>query len=236
MTRTFVIGDIHGCHEALRRLFSKITPALKGGTIIFLGDYIDRGPDSKKVVSLIIRLIERAPRRVIALMGNHEQALLAALAGEKRDFFLRMGGDATLLSYGLKPPFCGDLAAKIPADHLDFFHNLLLFWEDEQYIYVHAGLQPHVHLSRQSPHWCCWAREQFLAADYDFGKKVIFGHTPFEEPLVEKHRIGIDTGAVYGGKLTCLVLPDEKFISVPLQNPMRNSFHDKDFAQKAEEL
>lgn len=216
MGRTFVIGDIHGCYDALLELFYAISPDLEEDRIILLGDYIDRGPDAKKVVSFIIRLMEQAPGRIIPLLGNHEQAFLAALAGEGRDFYLRMGGDQTLLSYGIKPPFTGPIAGRIPISHLHFFDELLLFWEDDEYIYVHAGLQPGLHLSQQSPSWCCWAREQFLASDYDFGKTVVFAHTPFDTPLVTKKRIGIDTGAVYGGRLTCLVLPDKTFVSVPV--------------------
>ena len=212
--RTFVIGDIHGCHASLLALLDRIRPDLSRDKIIFLGDYIDRGPDSKKVVSEVIRLMEEAPGRVIPLMGNHEQIFLASLAGEERDFYLRMGGDKTLESYGIKPPFTGRIASAIPVSHLHFFKELLLFWEDRDYIYVHAGLQPGVHLSQQSPRWCCWAREQFLESNYDFGKRVIFGHTPSIKPLIEKNKIGIDTGAVYGGSLTCLVLPNMEFVSV----------------------
>jgi serine/threonine protein phosphatase 1 len=212
--RTFVISDIHGCYDSLLALLDKIRPDLGRDTIIFLGDYIDRGPDSKKVVSEVIRLMEEAPGRVIPLMGNHEQIFLASLAGEERDFYLRMGGDSTLASYGISPPYTGRIASAIPISHFHFFNELLLFWEDRDNIYVHAGLQPGVHLSQQSPRWCCWAREQFLESGYDFGKRVIFGHTPFARPLVEKKRIGIDTGAVYGGSLTCLVLPDMEFVSV----------------------
>ena len=214
MAKTFVIGDIHGCHGALVGLLEKIKPDLSQDTLIFLGDYIDRGPDSKKVVSEIIRLMEEAPGRVIPLMGNHEQVFLASLAGDTRDFYLKMGGDATLRSYGVNPPFTGQIASHIPVSHYHFFDELLLLWEDAHYIYVHAGLNPQVHLSQQSPRWCCWARDQFLPCSHDFGKPVIFGHTPFEKPLIEKNKIGIDTGAVYGGKLTCLVLPDFEFINV----------------------
>ncbi|MBI5557548.1 MAG: serine/threonine protein phosphatase [Deltaproteobacteria bacterium] len=214
MSKTFAIGDIHGCHGSLLALLDNIQPDLSRDTLIFLGDYIDRGPDSKKVVSEIIRLMEEAPGRVIPLMGNHEQIFLATLAGEEHEFFLRMGGDSTLISYGIKPPFSGQLASFIPVSHFHFFRELLLFWEDRDYIYVHAGLQPQVHLSQQSPRWCCWARDQFLNSTYDFGKRVIFAHTPFSKPRLERNKIGIDTGAVYGGSLTCLVLPDLEFISV----------------------
>jgi len=211
--KTYVIGDIHGCYDALMTLLDQISPDPAHDTLIFLGDYIDRGPDSKKVVSEIIHLQETSPR-VITLMGNHEQMFLASLTGSKNEFFLKMGGDATLASYGIQPPYNRKIAAEIPASHLHFFQNLLMLWEDENYIYVHAGLKPGVHLSQQPAHWCCWARDNFINTQYDFGKQVIFGHTPFDEPYIDQYKIGIDTGAVYGGKLTCLVLPDMEFVTV----------------------
>jgi serine/threonine protein phosphatase 1 len=214
MAKTFVIGDIHGCHSALVALLNKIKPDLSQDTIVFLGDYIDRGPSSKQVVSEIIRLMEDAPGRIIPLLGNHEQVFLASLAGEKRNFYLKMGGDATLNSYGIPPPYIGQIAADIPISHYHFFNELLLLWEDSNYIYVHAGLDSRVHLSQQSPRWCCWSRDQFISCPDNFGKPVIFGHTPFEQPLIEENKIGIDTGVVYGGKLTCLILPDFTFVSV----------------------
>lgn len=214
MGKTYVIGDIHGCYRALEELLGKISPDPNADTLVFLGDYIDRGPDSKQVVQKVIELMTESQGRVIPLMGNHEQMFLASLAGEKREFFLKMGGDATLASYGIPPPYTGKIAHRIPVEHIHFFNELILFWEDKEYIYVHAGLEPGVHLSQQSPRWCCWARDQFLKSDYDFGKKVIFGHTPFEEPHIGKNKIGLDTGAVYGGELTCLVLPDFEFVRV----------------------
>jgi serine/threonine protein phosphatase 1 len=90
-----------------------------------------------------------------------------------------------------------------------------MHWEDQHAIYVHAGLQPGCHLSQQTAQWCLWAREQFIHTTYDFGKPVVFGHTAFNEPLLALNRIGIDTGAVYGGQLTALLLPEREFISVP---------------------
>lgn len=120
-----------------------------------------------------------------------------------------------LASYGITPPY-DNAAARFPDSHLNFIRELLLFWEDEYAIYVHAGLRPGRHLSTQTADWCCWARGEFYQSDYDFGKKVIFGHTPFlDQPYQNKEKIGIDTGAVYGGRLTCLILPDLEFISVP---------------------
>jgi len=209
--KTFVIGDIHGCYGALKALLEKINPDPDHDTLVFLGDYIDRGPDSKKVVSEVIDLQQSFPR-VITLMGNHEQMFLSVLAGEKYNFFLQMGGDKTLNSYNITPPYSQNIFEHIPLEHIHFFQNLLLLWEDEHYIYVHAGLEPGIHLSQQSAHWCCWARTNFIYSEFDFGKRVVFGHTPFEKPYIDQYKIGIDTGKVYGGELTCLVLPDMEFV------------------------
>ena len=98
----------------------------------------------------------------------------------------------------------------LPRDHLAFLQDLLPYWEDEAYIYVHAGLQPGVHLTQQSPDWLFWSRDEFIDSNYDYGKKVIYGHTPFDKPKLDNNKIGIDTGAVYGNSLTCLILPDEE--------------------------
>ncbi len=213
MKKTFVIGDIHGCHDSLLALLDKISPDSRQDRLIFLGDYIDRGPNSKKVIAEIIKLQGRFSH-IITLMGNHERMFLNFLAGRDQNFFLQFGGKETLMSYGLEPPFHADTSKHIPADHITFLNELLLYWEDENYIYVHAGLQPEIHLSQQSSEWLLWARGKFIQSEYDFGKPVIFGHTNLKKPLIEKNKIGIDTGAVYGGRLSCLVLPDIKFISV----------------------
>lgn len=104
--------------------------------------------------------------------------------------------------------------AKIPADHLRFFESLLSYYETDQYIFVHAGLLPGLPLVAQSADDLQWIRREFIDSDYDFGKRVVFGHTPFSAPLVAVNKIGIDTGAVYGGKLTCVELPALKFYQV----------------------
>lgn len=213
MKKTFVVGDIHGCHASFLALLDKINPDPRRDRLILLGDYVDRGPDSKKVLTEIIKLRSRFSH-IITLMGNHERMFLDFLAGRGQDFFLHFGGRETLMSYDLKPPFPADTSKHIPADHITFLNELLLYWEDENYIYVHAGLQPGIHLSQQSSEWLLWAREKFIPSEYDFGKPVIFGHTDLKEPLIEKNKIGIDTGAVYGGRLSCLILPDMEFISV----------------------
>jgi serine/threonine protein phosphatase 1 len=102
----------------------------------------------------------------------------------------------------------------IPPSHTSFFQDLRLYHETDSYIFVHAGLAPGVPLDKQQEKDLLWIREPFIRSDYSFGKKVIFGHTPFKQPLITENKIGIDTGAVYGNTLTCVELPAEKFYSV----------------------
>lgn len=212
--KTYVIGDIHGCLTSFDRLLEKIAPVPNKDALIILGDMVDRGPDSSKVLERLIEL-RAQHQNVIALKGNHEAMFLDFLEGKKQNFFLINGGDNAVRSYGIENPYSKDVLANIPEEHVIFLQKLLPYWEDEHHIFVHAGIQPGVDLERQSPEWLYWARSNFIEDISDFGKTVIFGHTPFREPLVQPNKIGIDTGAVYGGKLTCLVLPDMKFVSVP---------------------
>ncbi len=212
MNRTCIIGDIHGCYNALADLLAEVEDL--ADTFIFLGDYIDRGPDSKKVVDLILRFKQDRPR-VITLLGNHEYMLLNYLAGQESSIFLQAGGMETLASYSITPDLeLPDIIDLIPPSHLSFFKGLPLLWEDQHAIYVHAGLRPGIHLSQQRSDWCLWIRDDFIRSSYNFGKPVVFGHTVFKKPLVQRNKIGIDTGAVYGRKLSALLLPDKKIISV----------------------
>lgn len=102
----------------------------------------------------------------------------------------------------------------MPPDHWQFYDTLKLFYETDDYIFVHAGLKPGVALYEQQEEDLLWIRKEFISSDYNFGKRVIFGHTPMRAPYIRENKIGIDTGAVYGNKLTCVVLPEEKFYSV----------------------
>ncbi len=209
---TCVIGDIHGCLSSLTSLLHKVIDRVD--TLIFLGDYVDRGPQSRQVVETLLQLKLNPTLQVIFLKGNHELMFYNYLAGIDRSMFLRVGGLQTLESYGISPEDEDDLFDRLPADHRAFFDSLVLYHEDQEHIYVHAGLQPGKHLSRQTAAWCLWVRDRFIRSSANFGKQVIFGHTVFPNPLVEANKIGIDTGAVYGGKLTALLLPEMEFIQV----------------------
>lgn len=215
MFRTFVIGDIHGCHQALVDLLGLINADFDRDRLIFLGDYVDRGPDSRGVIDELL-MLQQQFRTTITLKGNHEEVLLNFLAGRDMDFYLSIGGRETLLSYGCSEPFDYTSILDIPSSHQQFLYNLLPYWEDEHCIYVHAGLRPAIHLTQQTPDWLYWAAGgKFVSQGYDFGKRVIFGHSVLPSPLIEPQKIGIDTGCVYGGSLSCLVLPEVEFVQVP---------------------
>jgi len=207
--RIFAVGDIHGCYEALCRLLERIPIAWGRDRLVFLGDYIDRGPDSFEVVEHLIALGRRHPD-VVFLKGNHEAMLLEYLEGRDRLTYLYNGGRQTLESYLRRAPAAA--GPPVPEEHRRFFESLRLFYETEDYLFVHAGMRHGLPLARQRAEDLLWIREEFLSERRPFGKRVVFGHTPFEEPLVEDNKIGIDTGAVYGNKLTCLQLPEERFI------------------------
>jgi serine/threonine protein phosphatase 1 len=196
--RSLAIGDIHGCRAQLRDLLSQVSPT-RNDRLVFLGDYVDRGPDSAGVIDDLLALRAHLPETVF-LRGNHEEMLLDVLAGHDPATFLFNGGDRTIASYrarGEWPP---------PAEHRLFLEKLLPVYQDGEFIFVHAGLRPGLPLTAQQTKDLLWIRGEFLHSDYDWGKPVVFGHTPRREPLLEDNRIGLDTGCVYGGPLTCCEL------------------------------
>ena len=209
--RIFIVGDVHGCLDMLRRLMDKIDWRPDEDNLIFLGDYIDRGVDSKGVIDFILEL-KKESSRVQCLMGNHENILLDFLnTGEPRLLIIN-GGIPTLESYQIGNENKDE--SLIPDDHAIFFKELLPYIELEDYYVVHAGFRPGVAIEDQILEDLIWIREPFIFSDHDFGKPVIFGHTPIAEPLLMDNKIGLDTGAVYGNRLTCLELPRMKFYSV----------------------
>ena len=203
----FIIGDIHGCLGMLKRLIDKINWRPDSDGLIFLGDYIDRGVDSRGVLNFLLELSALSPN-VQFLMGNHERLFLNYLEGENEGTFLFNGGVSTLNSYRMNSDI------EIPLEHLSFLKTLKTMIELEDYYIVHAGLKPGIGIRDQSEEDRLWIRESFIFSDHDFGKKIIFGHTPFSFPLVMDNKIGLDTGAVYGNMLTCLEIPSGKFHSV----------------------
>jgi len=212
--RILAIGDIHGCLDKLCSMMDQIAADRSKDTLIFMGDYIDRGPQSMEVIDYLLNLSEIG-YHTIFLKGNHEAMLLDYLDNpdeDRRMLYMFNGGHATIESYLLKMKSDGDF--HVPPAHMNFFQSLRLFYETDSHIFVHAGLRPGVPLNEQTEKDLLWIREEFISSSYDFGKTVVFGHTPFQEPLILEKRIGIDTGAVYGNKLSCLELPAERFYSV----------------------
>lgn len=220
--RVYAIGDIHGCIEPLHQLHQLIREhaadqPVTRNVVVYLGDYVDRGPDSRGVIDVLrdepLPAFER-----IYLKGNHEASLLHFLEDEQHGpQWFAYGGDATLYSYGVSAPrsptdWAGlqraqsEFAQKLPPEHRDFFNRLRLTHIEGDYLFVHAGLRPGVPLEDQNSEDLLWIRDDFLCSDVEFGKIVVHGHSISEAPTIRHNRIGIDTGAFAGGPLTCLVL------------------------------
>ena len=219
----YAIGDVHGRADLLTRLLALIgadaaaSPEVERRTLIFLGDYVDRGPDSRPVVET---LLARLPPGFEAnfLKGNHEDLLLRFLEDASTlDQWRANGADATLRSYGVDveglaragaPPEAWRQAflAALPAAHRRFFEGLELVVAKDGYLFVHAGVRPGVPVEAQDPGDLIWIRGAFLNSDAPFGKIVVHGHTPSAEPVLRQNRIGIDTGACFTDRLTALRL------------------------------
>jgi serine/threonine protein phosphatase 1 len=204
--RILAVGDIHGCNHQLNLLLDRIGIDPREDTLIFLGDYLDRGPDARGVIDTLLDLKQKC-QNLICLQGNHESMFLNYyLRGQDEELFLFNSGRCTLDSYGIT---LADARAGIgyPEHHLDFLVSLPLFHETEEFLFVHAGLRPGIPIAQQSPEDLLWIRSEFIDSRWNFGKTIVFGHTPLHEPLLKRKKIGIDTGAVYGGRLTCIELP-----------------------------
>jgi serine/threonine protein phosphatase 1 len=203
---TYAIGDVHGCLDKLVRLLARCR-AHGGGEpsrLVFVGDYIDRGPDSRGVVETLLAL--QREQEVIYLCGNHEAMVLDALETNDHALWLRNGGGDTLASYGVTR------AAELPPAHLDWIAALRLTFDDGRRLFVHAGVNPSVPLDRQDERDLVWIREPFLSSRRDYGRLIVHGHTPLTTgvPDHRTNRLNIDTAAVFGGPLTAAVFTDAR--------------------------
>lgn len=218
---TWIIGDIHGCYRELAELLGKI-PADE--PLVFLGDYVDRGPSPRQVVELLLR--ER--HRSVFLMGNHESMLLSHFfrpgEPEGEGWIMDMnGGRATLRSYDLR---IHSKWEELPEAHREFYRNLVLFHETADFIAVHAGVRVEagIDMNRQSREDLLWIRSLWIQNEARWnGKRIYYGHTPTvylnesgdpSQPLYGKKSVGLDTGCVYGGYLTALRHPDGQLVQV----------------------
>jgi serine/threonine protein phosphatase 1 len=218
--RVYAVGDIHGRLDLLDSIHQLIVKDSAAGPsariIVYVGDYIDRGPDSKGVIDRLL-----APKldgfKARHLRGNHDQSLLDFLRNPTHyRLWKDYGARDTLTSYGVAPPrFDNDealtaardeLAVALPPAHREFLEGLRLSFEIGDYFFAHAGVRPGLPLAKQLPDDLMWIREEFLTSTADFGKVVVHGHTPGQEPQRRRNRIGIDTGAYATGRLTCAVL------------------------------
>jgi serine/threonine protein phosphatase 1 len=217
--RVYAVGDLHGCADrldAMQQLIAADSAALAPmrTVIVYLGDYVDRGPDSAGVVERLMRPPPVAGAEVVTLLGNHEQMMLEALSPRPAQgaagLWLGNGGAETLASYGADPDDPRSWEEAVDPDHLDFLAGCALSWAAGEYVFVHAGVRPELPLYRQDPMDLLWIREPFLSWHGELEAVIVHGHTPAERPEVLPHRIGLDTGAVFGGPLTCAVLEADR--------------------------
>lgn len=211
--RTIAISDIHGCYNELKEMIAFLEENGKYNKgvdkLVFLGDYIDRGDDSRLVVQFIRNLQENNDN-VIALMGNHEDMLLNYLYDGDSTWTWN-GYETTMESYkGFNKQFMDDV---------EWMEMLPLYHEDEHFVYVHAGIDVYKPMEEQDEHTLLWVRDDFIYSTKEYHKKVVFGHTPVvhldytgnNKPIYTyTHNIDIDTGCVYGGSLTALIIEDDE--------------------------
>ncbi len=222
-TRLYAIGDVHGRLDLLKQIQDLVgndmarSPAERV-VVVYLGDYIDRGMESRQVVDWLIERPMPATQTV-HLMGNHEQSLLRFLGDVTiGPSWMQYGGRETLHSYGVVLDRTissmtdrlrkaqSELQRRLPAPHRDFMETLGPWYVEGDYLFVHAGLRPGIKLEDQRLADLLWIREEFLESPADHGHIVVHGHTITEAPETLPNRIGIDTGAFMSGRLTCLVL------------------------------
>lgn len=216
--RVYAIGDIHGCATQLANLHAKIAEDLEhrpiaSALLLHVGDYVDRGIDTRGVIA---RLTDGSPipgTEMVNLMGNHENTMIDALNGERAAAtdWLFTGGRPSLQSYGVDPDSPRETWRQhVPDSHMTFLRELKLMHHEGEYVFVHAGVRPGVPLAQQARDDVLRMRQPFLYSETNFGAVVVHGHSPVKAPVIRHNRIAIDTGAVFGGDMTCLVLEGDR--------------------------
>ena len=214
--RIYAIGDVHGLSQRLIALHAAIRSDLHRRPIaqkrlVHLGDYVDRGPDSAGVIALLAAGPPLAGLPTVNLIGNHETTMIEAVGGDAASAtdWMFNGGEPALESYAIAPGTPRhEWAAAIPREHMDFLHALSVSHREGGYLFVHGGIRPGVPLDEQLRDEMIRMRHPFLNSEADHGAVIVHGHTPIKTPVVKANRIGIDTGAIFGGPLTCLVLEE----------------------------
>lgn len=222
-TRVYAVGDIHGRSDLLAETFARIDDDVRRRPVervveVYLGDYIDRGPDSSGVLDLLaVRLVRR---HAICLRGNHEAILETFLRRDADTLYhwAKLGGLQTLASYGIVPRtrFEAETPLAIQRSMLEIFpreHELFLqclrnSFVCGDFLFVHAGIRPGVPMNLQDPEDLFWIRDEFLNSVLNHGKVIVHGHTPVDHPDIRENRINIDTGAWRTGTLTCIAIED----------------------------
>lgn len=209
------IGDIHGCPKTLEALLDRLAPTPEDH-LVFVGDYIDRGPDSKAVIDRVLEL--QKTHRCTFLRGNHEAFMLDYLDNGTFNLWSANGGVSTVRSYT-----DGRSEVRIPDSHVEFVRSTKLYHETDEFFFVHAGLKPHLsieeNLDRFGEDVFLWERSHMKTSDLAWEKTVVCGHTPQPEPISRDKLIAIDTGCVYHmhpglGRLTAVHLPEREFVTV----------------------
>ena len=223
----YAIGDVHGCARTLDALLDRLEadagrPLDRTDTLVFVGDYVDRGPDSPGVLDRAIRLEDAADRgsgpACVFLRGNHDQMMLDYIDGVGDvDLWWANGGRTTLDAYARGG------YDRIPSEHVDFLRRTRLAFDGDGFAFVHAGLDPDrsvaENLAESDPHVLLWTREHLRRDLSEWEKPVVVGHTPVTEPIDAPRLIAVDTGAVFAGRpglgrLTAVRLPERRFVSV----------------------
>lgn len=218
--RVYAIGDVHGRTDLLGRQLAQIESDEKRypcerSIIVLLGDYIDRGPDSRGTIDALLAIAQH--RELVCLKGNHETLILQFLdRPDSLNDWRSLGGLETLVSYGLRPSFSrsnGDherlseeLRDALPEQHLEFFRTLPLSFSCGDFFFVHAGVRPGIAFGKQVDDDMLWIRDEFLQHASPFEKFVVHGHTPVNAPDIRSNRANIDTGAFATGRLSCLAI------------------------------